>query len=334
MRSNRQRFETLWGPHARAAADEIAQYAFQSEAWVEAVSAARGRRHRFVVVRVVDGDYAGACLFGGVHRRCGIEVFESMPMGGYGGWCHPRSLDEGEEASLSRAWLARSRWWLVGLTVAPGRESSSPSPFAPAWLPPGWRDRLIGRPLSTHILSLAGDNTALLMRTRPKTRNHLRRVDRSGYGFDVNGPSAEADFCRLFRVGSAEWKQAAHELMPDEFFRRLYAGGLADIWQVKKDGRCIAAAMFLKGRTEVFYQASGTIRERNEVSAIDALLWTAIRHYRDGGYRTLNLGASEGLDSVRFFKEKFGAVATPYRHVTFVLPKLLVSTAGGTASCR
>jgi lipid II:glycine glycyltransferase (peptidoglycan interpeptide bridge formation enzyme) len=122
--------------------------------------------------------------------------------------------------------------------------------------------------------------------------------------------------------------------MPDEFFRRLYAGGLADIWQVKKDGRCIAAAMFLKGRTEVFYQASGTIRERNEVSAIDALLWTAIRHYRDGGYRTLNLGASEGLDSVRFFKEKFGAVATPYRHVTFVLPKLLVSTAGGTASCR
>ncbi len=327
-------FETLWGPAARAAADGIAQHAFQSEAWVEAVSAARGRPHRFVAVRVVGGDYSGACLFGGVHRRFGIEVFESMPMAGYGGWCFAGVLDEDQESLLSRAWLARSPWWIVSLTGAPGRERSLPQPAALAWLPSSWRDRLEERSLTTHILSLAGDDEALLMRARSKARNHLRRVDRSGFVFEVGGHHAVAEFCRLFRAGSAEWKHRPQGLMPDEFFRRLQDGGSADIWRVTKDGRCSAAAMFLKGRTEVFYQASGTIKERGEVSSTDALLWTAIRHYRDRGYRTLNLGASEGLDSVRFFKEKLGGVATSYRHVTFVLPKLFVPAARAAPSCQ
>ncbi len=85
MTSERLIFETVAGPAARAAAETLAENAFQSEAWVDAVAAARGRRHRFVAVRVVAGRHSGACLFGGVHRRFGIEVFESMPMAGYGG---------------------------------------------------------------------------------------------------------------------------------------------------------------------------------------------------------------------------------------------------------
>jgi len=164
------------------------------------------------------------------------------------------------------------------------------------------------------------------MRARPKARNHLRRVDRSGYVFEVGGHDAVDEFCRLFREGSADWTRGTQRLMPDEFFRRLYDGGNADIWRAGKDGRFTSAALFLKGRTEVFYQASGTLRERAEVSAIDALLWTAIRHYRDCGYRTLNLGASEGLDTVRFFKEKLGGVAASYRHVTSVLPTFTASS--------
>ena len=50
------------------------------------------------------------------------------------------------------------------------------------------------------------------------------------------------------------------------------------------------------------------------------MLWTAIRHYRDRGFLTLNLGASEGLDSVRSFKEKLGGMAVSYRRATFILP--------------
>ena len=326
MKNDRWKFETLWGAAALSLVDGLAEHVFQSGAWVEAVSAARGRRHRFVAVRAIGGAYAGACLFGGVHRRFGIEVFESMPMAGYGGWCFAGALDEDQEATLSRAWLARSPWWVVSLTGMPGRERALPSLRSPAWIPSGWRQRLDTRTLSTHVLSLTGDDDALLMRARPKARNHLRRVDRSGYAFELGGQNAVVEFCRLFRAGSAEWKRGAQCLLPDDFFRRLYDGGSADIWRVTKDGLCKAAALFLKGRTEVFYQASGTIRERAEVSAADALLWTAMRHYREQGYRTLNLGASEGLDSVRFFKEKLGGAVKSYRHITVVFPFLSVPT--------
>ncbi len=325
--SDRLNFETLWGPAAQCAADGLAEHAFQSEAWVDAVSAARGRRHRFVAVRAIDGAHAGACLFGGVHRRFGIEIFESMPMAGYGGWCIAGALDEDQEASLSRAWLARSPWWVVSLTGTPGRERAVPPLAAPAWFPSNWRRRLDARTISTHVLSLAGDDAALLMRARPRARNYLRRVDRSGYVVEVGGHDAVEEFCRLFRSGSAEWKRGAQGLLPDEFFRRLHDGGKADIWRVTMGGACSAAALLLKGRTEVFYQASGTTRERAEVSATDALLWTAMRYYRDRGYRTLNLGASEGLDTVRSFKEKLGGVATPYRYVTSVLPTIAASAA-------
>ena len=321
MTSEASIFETLSGPAAQVAAQARAEHAFQSEAWVQAVAAARGRRHRFVAVRVVAGRHSGACLFGGIHRRYGIEVFESMPMAGYGGWCFAEPVSQDEEAVLTRRWLARSPWWVVSLTGAPGRERAVPVPAVAAWLPSAWRVRCSARTASTHILSLAGDDEALLARARPTARNHLRRVDRSGYVIELGAADAVAEFCRLFRSGSAEWKQGAQDLMPDEFFRRLEAGGGADVWTAGSDGRCLAAALLLKGRTEVFYQASGTVRVRGDVSAIDALLWTAIRHYRDAGFRPLNLGASEGLDSVRFFKEKLGGVAVPYRRATFVIPR-------------
>lgn len=327
-------FETLWGNAAQNVADGIARNAFQTNAWVKAVAAARRRRHSFVAVRVVGGAHSGACLFGGIHRRFGIQVFESMPMGGYGGWCFEGALDADQESSLSRAWLARSPWWVVGLTGVPGRECSLPSAKALAWMPSRWRGRLEERSLTTHILSLAGDDGALLARAQPKARNHLRRVDRSSYAIEIGGPDAFVEFCRLFRAGSVGWHQPAKELMPDEFFRRLLDGGIADIWRATKDGQCTAAALFLKGRTEIFYQASGTLRAQGEVSATDALIWTAMRYYRDRGYQTLNLGASEGLESVRFFKEKLGGVPTSYRQVTFVLPKFSTAAAQTVAPCQ
>jgi hypothetical protein len=76
-------------------------------------------------------------------------------------------------------------------------------------------------------------------------------------------------------------------------------------------------------RDQVQYQASGTAKVAGPVSAMDALLWTAAKHYRERGYVSMNLGASHGLDSVRQFKEKFGAQAATYRCATYLMPRLL-----------
>jgi len=315
------RFETLCGAAARDAAATLAIEAFESEAWVDSVAAARRCAHRFVAVRAIDGRHAGACLFGSVHRRAGIGIFESMPMGGYGGWRGERALEPAEEMRLNQAWISRSPWWVVRLTGAPGREGSMPPSCAPTFLPAAWRRPFAARELTTHVVSLPGDDDALLARMRRHARSDLRWLDRSNvYAVERSGPDALREFCRLFREGSRQWKRPASELMPDAFFERLDDGGLADVWIARREGNAVAAALFLKGRTEVFFQASGTSREKSRVSGIDAIMWTAMRHYRDLGFRTLNLGASEGLESVRAFKEKLGGVASEYRQSTFLTP--------------
>ena len=147
---------------------------------------------------------------------------------------------------MTRSWLARSSWWVVSLTGEPGCERAVPLAAAAAWLPSPWRGQWNAR-TGTHILSLAGDDEVLLARARPRARNYLRRVDRSGYLIERGRPDAFPEFCRLFRSGSADWKQSAQNLLPDEFFRRLDAGDGADIWTAARDGGCIAAAFFSEG---------------------------------------------------------------------------------------
>jgi hypothetical protein len=111
-------------------------------------------------------------------------------------------------------------------------------------------------------------------------------------------------------------------LLPDSFFAALQVDGHADIWSVSRDGQPLGAAIFLLGRRKVQYQASGTAKIAGPVSAMDALLWKAAGYYSEHGWEGMNMGASEGLDSVRRFKEKFGAEPVGYRCVTYLMPRL------------
>jgi hypothetical protein len=314
-------FEVVRGEAAADLSAARSANPFQNPRWVQAAAAARGRAHQFVVVRAARGGSAPACLFGGLHRRAGLTVFESMPMGGYGGWVCAQGLAPADESALTSQWLGRAPWTVVRLTSEPGRAAALPE--AALWpLPARLRRRLDGRDFETHLLDLTGDDAARLQRVRPNVRSYLRRVDALGYSFEINGPGALADFCAWYRRGSQGWRAAAGTLLPDAFFAALHDGGGMDIWRAVRDGNPVGAAAFLLGRVQVQYQASGAAKVAGPVSAMDALLWTAARHYRERGFETMNLGASEGLDSVRRFKEKFGAVPAGYRCVTYLMPRL------------
>jgi hypothetical protein len=62
--------------------------------------------------------------------------------------------------------------------------------------------------------------------------------------------------------------------------------------------------------------------EQRILSLVSRSIWTAAKHYRDRGFHSMNVGASEGLSGVRRFKEKFGAAAVSYRRAVYVLPRL------------
>lgn len=311
---------------AQDAAASSSANCFQYPSWVDAVALARRRRHEFVAIRAALGP-APAFLFGSLHRRWGLPVFESMPMGGYGGWVCEMPMGHEELRALTSCWLSGVRWPLVELTSAPGAVAALPSPPR---LGQQLR-RFRPRDLQTHILSLDGDDARLLQHARASVRSYLRRVESLGYSFEVGGNELLSVFSDWYRRGSTTWKSGASYLYPDGFFNALLSGGRADIWLANHDGRQVGAAIFLRGKFEVLYQASGTEKVSGPVSAMDALIWSAARHYRDQGYLRLNMGASDGLESVRRFKEKFGAVPVNYRRVTYLLPWISTRLASSVA---
>jgi hypothetical protein len=317
------RFGVLRGVQARDAAARYALNCFQQAQWVEAIARARSRSHEFVAVRAQCDGGTDAHLFGGEHRRFGLSVFESMPMMGYGGWVSTHALSVDFERDLTTRWLAGCAWPLVEITCAPGRVAALPAaPVGTTVLRWAGLRRFAPADTQTHLLDLSGNDAALLGRARPRMRSYLRQIDRQGYVFARAGREALDAFYHRYRRGSQQWQVAATHLYPIEFFAALCDGQYGEIWQVSRDGQALGAAVMLVGADDVLYLASGIERTEGPFSPMDALIWHVARHYRDRGFKTLNLGASEGLESVRRFKEKFGAVDVAYRRVTFCLPRV------------
>jgi hypothetical protein len=328
------RFELLSGAAAAAALD--AGGCFESTAWVRAVAAVRARPHRLVAVRARLADGRLAVLGGAEHRRVGIAVFESMPMSGYGGWLCDAGLSLDDERMLNRLWLAQAAWTVVVLTSRPGRSATLPQAADRAWWPRNWRERLAPRTFATHLLDLRGDDEELLHRVRRKMRSYLRRLNELGFEAALSHGKQDLErFHAWYVEGSRHWQRPADDLLPKAFFSALARRPedpvdaqqpVADVWILRHQGLEVGAALFLVGRREVQYQASGTSRIDAVVSAMDALLWMALRHYRDRGLQTMNLGASEGLSSVARFKEKFGAQEATYAQHTYLMPRWFRST--------
>lgn len=318
------RFDLVTGPEAAALADRVATGCFQRPAWVQAVAAARGRPHELVMVRARDDGGRQAWLPGAVHRRFGLSVFEAMPMGGYGGWVAPAPLSADDELQLNRSWLRQAPWAMVELTCRPGRQATLP----PAWeLPLGPRRlqaRLAAHDFTTHLLALSTDEAEQLARVRGSVRSYLRKIAQLGFAFErADDEQALVRMHEWYLRGSRAWRRPAADLLPAAFFTALCSPGQAEVWTVHFHGRAVGAALFLVGRDEVQYQASGVERVDSTLSATDAVVWAAIRHYGQRGLATMNFGASEGLDSVGRFKRKFGAVATGYRRASYLLPRRL-----------
>jgi hypothetical protein len=315
-------FKLVRGASASALSDAFAATPFQNPRWVQAVAEARGRAHEFVAIQAQLPGGGSAYLFGGLHRRFGLTVFESMPMGGYGGWVGESVLSPTQSCELTSQWLRKASWPVMRFTTEPGQSATLPEPTRWPGIPHRLQLRLGPCDLQTHVLDLRGTEAERLLRARPSVRSYLRRVESLGFDFERGGTPLLHSFVDWYRRGSQDWRAQAGSLLPDAFFAALQEDRHADIWRVSREGQPLGAAIFLLGRRQVQYQASGTAKIAGPVSAMDALLWTAARYYSEQGLEGMNMGASDGLDSVRRFKEKFGAEPVAYRCTTYLMPRL------------
>ncbi len=315
MRASRQ-FGWIFSRLAFVEAAEMsARTCFESLSWVEAATVARNKRHWPMAWRA-SKDRDAAILLGAVHFRWGIPVFESMPMGGYGGW----SGDVDHSSVLERSWLARTLFPVVVLMGRPDAQAEGLDSH-PVWPSISCRHSL----LETHVLELKPTQAELLSKVKPSVRSYLRRVDQLGFVFSVGGLELLDTFMSVYESGRQNWLKKPASDYSLAYFHALLLGGNSEIWLVDHEGVTVGAAFFVKGAKDVLYIASGVKKVPGPVSPMDALVWAAILDFQRRGYGLFNMGASRGLESVRRFKEKFGARPQTYNRVVYLFPAITVA---------
>lgn len=322
------KIELLRAEQARTLARTWGQSCFHDPQWNDAVAEQYQRPIETVAVRVALGDGHSAALFGGMYRQRGLRCLESAPLDTYGGWCSPQGeLSGADQLRLYRALLQHPPAPIMRLVGPVGMHHALPRAQCPSWYPAALSNKLQVKTLSTHVLPIQHDDQTLLAGMKQRFRYHIRRQHHTRIERHGNKQAHVDGFVALYEAGSKQWKVAPSPLLNLRFLAQLAHSDMAQLWSAYLDGSQVASALFLLGKREVFYFASGILRVSQTPAPLDLLLWDAIRHYRDQGFQTFNFGASAGLDSVRQFKEKFGAREQAYERGVYVFAPWLTPLA-------
>jgi hypothetical protein len=184
------------------------------------------------------------------------------------------------------------------------------------------------RESQTHVLPIAGLTLEEILARQVKgvTRRqagHARAAD-----VEVRRVKTAEEFAQHDAIYRAWAASRDIQPYPACLFARL-AGELdpsAQLLGAFHDDRLIGAILVFHDREEWFYWHAVRDPERDRYFAIDALLAHAVDLACRAGARWFNLGASNSIRSLEFFKERWGARAQPVWSLTWagrVWPRLL-----------
>jgi hypothetical protein len=153
---------------------------------------------------------------------------------------------------------------------------------------------------TTHVLELVPGRP----RPRERARRKLRNAARAGVEVRRGGPR---DVPSLLRILDAAVDARGGMRYTDDQIVPVATCERAFVLVASLDDRDISAALFLHSPLELFYWLGGTLPGHEHSSPSYAVIDAAIAFAVDRDCRFVNLGSSDGLDGVAFFKEGFGA---------------------------
>jgi CelD/BcsL family acetyltransferase involved in cellulose biosynthesis len=170
--------------------------------------------------------------------------------------------------------------------------------------------------LSTHVLDLRGGWDSVWSQAfNDKVRNQCRTAWKKGVEVRVAREAAEFDtYYEIYADSTRRWGYATPPY-PRALFQALAQlnGRGVELKLGCVDGQPIAGIILLRGRRSTLYWSGAMLKDFSKYSANNGLLEVAIREECERGAVNFDFGASGELDSVRKFKEQFGAVPAPYQ---------------------
>jgi hypothetical protein len=204
--------------------------------------------------------------------------------------------------------FARSRRWRT-LECRGGGEAFWPS--APASLR-----------FYRHTIDLVPDERVLFARLDSAVRRAIRKAERSG--LEIRREQSREAVEIYYALHCQTRKKHGLPPQPISFFHNLYRHlierDLGQVFLAYHHGRPVAGAVFLQSFRQALYKFGASDEANLELRANNLVFWTAIRHYAERGYQTLDLGrTSLDQSGLRRFKLGWGAVETTIEYVKFDL---------------
>ena len=229
-----------------------------------------------------------------------FRVFEAMPLSLNG-------TPIGIGASAAQMGAALDAINADVLRVSGGALSAPPPAMALATAPA--MERSTGE---THVLDLTpGWDEIWKSKFDSKVRNQCRAAIKKGVETSEATTLEEFDaYYEIYVENCARWGYAAPPY-PRALFGELCGlrrqNGGVQLQLARVAGEIVAGVMLFHGRRSVLYWSGGMKREFSSLSPNNALLEVVIRQACESGVELFDFGASGPLDSVRKFKESFGA---------------------------
>ena len=307
------------GPWTELLQEDPGAQASQSPAWLDSVVDASGGRDASRLYELPGGRRLVLPLVAGGGGRPRL-VAGSMPPGwGCGGLVGGAQGVSAADVAAVLPDLAAARTLRLWLRP-PSRDAEAYEAVVPASVP-RTRHR-------EQVLDLTGGFDAVwTSRFTGKARRAVRKAEASPLTVERSeGGALLPEFRALYRTSVVRWAQRSNEPLalarlraarrePDKKFDAVarHLGSGLRVWMARLDGRPAAAILVLvHGGTATYWRGAMDIDLAGPHRANDLLHRLAIEDACAAGCTTYALGDSGTSDSLRRFKESFGAVSRDY----------------------
>jgi hypothetical protein len=162
---------------------------------------------------------------------------------------------------------------------------------------------------TTLLLDLAPTDAAMLVTLGKKTRNMIRKAERSGVVVETSPNGLDA----LYRLYAARMIEKSVPMHRRSFFAHIVRclGDDVRVFVARHDGRAVGALLLMVGERMGFYPYQASSHAGERVAATQLLIWEAMRFCAARGIPTLDMGESTQGSTVFQSKINFGGRASP-----------------------
>lgn len=170
---------------------------------------------------------------------------------------------------------------------------------------------------SVATLSLKGGPDALWKRFRNKTRNAVRKAEKSG----LELREGLAELPHFYDVLAQNYHRKGTPIYGARVMEELCAAlpDTTEVVTLRKDGRAISGALVLFHADTVYVPFCSSRAEHFSLNPNNLIYWEIMQRAARRGMKTLDFGRSPRGSSALAFKLGWGAVETPEPHFVYAL---------------